>query len=205
MLPTVFVDRHGGTGRRIQAVRQAGHGNLHHPIELGEHIRLEPVPLIAHHQHHLGGKVAGGEQFRAGGLLETHQLVALVPQPIEHWRKAAVDVQHDRLSSIAGDPLVQTGGPAGNHPANPKAAAGAHDVREVHMAPHRRAGHDQFAWLGEFLRRAVPDVFEAWHGSSSRAKRGRDGRGHMLEHIGPEARPHASGFGVRGDPEAEAR
>ena len=57
-----------------------------------------------------------------------------------------MNLQHDRLGAIPRDPLVEPGGTAGDHAGHAKAAAGADDVREVDVAPHGRAGNDQFPW-----------------------------------------------------------
>ena len=78
-----------------------------------------------------------------------------------------MDLECHRLCSITGDPFVEPGGAAGDHTLNAKAAACSHDVRKVDVAPHRGAGDDQFARLGELQWRTMTDVFEAGHAVDS--------------------------------------
>jgi len=67
-------------------------------------------------------------------------------------------LEGDLVGPGAGDPAVQAGGTAGDHPADAEAAAGSYDMREIHVAPHRRAGHDEPAGDCGHLRRLVTNV-----------------------------------------------
>jgi len=94
-------------------------------------------------------------------LFEAHELKALASKPVEHWGQTAVHLDFNSLRAVASDPTVDPGGSAGDHPPDTETAAGSYDMREIHMASHRRAGHDQPAGRSGNLGRLVPDVLES--------------------------------------------
>jgi thiol-disulfide isomerase/thioredoxin len=160
-LAAVFVDRDRGGGGDVEAVRQARHRDLDHPIKKGEHIRLEPKPLVACHENGAALKREGKQALRTGGLLEAHELPALAAEPGEHRRQAAVHLEDHRVGSVPRDSLFEPRRAAGDDTADAKAAACSYDMREVHTAAKLGTGDDQFSVGGRRPGRPVANVFES--------------------------------------------
>lgn len=143
-------------------MRQARHRNLGHAVEPGKLLLSQAGAFVADHQHGAAGEGKLEQSLGAGRLFEAHDLKALGPEPIEHRREAAMHLEGD-LVGPARAIRPQAGGTAGDHPADAEAAAGSYDMREIHVAPHRRAGHDEPAGDCGHLRRLVTNVFEPRH------------------------------------------
>ena len=145
-----------------------------------------PRPLVAHHQH---GPPREGEledRLRVGRLLQADDRKPFVAQPLEHRRQRAMDFDLQGLGGVAGDLADHLGIAAADHPPHAAAAGRTDDPRQVHVAPHGRAGHDQLPRPIQRCRRLVTLLDEVGHGQVELRPLGRRSTWHFAKKQGQE-------------------
>ena len=103
------------------------------------------------------------EILRTGSLLETDQMVAGLFQFTENRRQSTMQFDLHRLGAVAGDLVDDLCMAAADEPLDTRAAGRAHDVRQIDIAPQRRARDDEFTRTIEFRRRLMADMYEVGH------------------------------------------
>ena len=98
--------------------------------------------------------------LRAGCLLETDQCETFFLHLFEHRQQRAMDFEFDLLGAVAGNRLVNAWITARNQPADATASGRPEHVRQIHIAPQRRANQDQLPRPFQCCRRFMAKVFE---------------------------------------------
>jgi hypothetical protein len=157
----------GGRGR-VVGVGQPIDGYLDCVMNQSQHVLINAGPFIADDQDRspLEGELENRD--RVGRLLQPDDLIAFVSQLFQHGGQGAMDFDLQGLGGVSGDLADDLGISAADHPAHPAATCRAGDPRQIHVAPHGRAGNDQFPGLVERRKRFVAFLNEVGHGLGAR-------------------------------------